>query len=153
MCDNEAACETTVPTEVVSVPQSRRHLRQWLDLLGWPEPARDDILLAVGEAVTNAVEHSTDKPESTGPDQAVVDISARVELDARGARRVRVRILDHGRWREPGADPTRSRFGIPFMFELMDQVTITRGASGTEVTLVAPTVSSPRTPLPQPGTK
>lgn len=68
MCDNEVACEMTVPTDVVSVPQSRRHLRQWLDMLGWPEPARDDILLAVGEAVTNAVEHSADTPESIGPD-------------------------------------------------------------------------------------
>lgn len=146
MCDNDAACETTVPTEVMSVPRSRWHLRQWLDLLGWPQPARDDILLAVGEAVTNAVEHSTDTPGTTGPGQGVVDICARVELDARGARRVQVRILDHGRWREPDTDPTRSRFGLPFMFELMDQVTITRDTSGTEVTLVAPTVSSPTRP-------
>jgi hypothetical protein len=45
----------------------RRQLRRWLEVLGWPREHADDLLLAVDEAVSNAVEHAYPGPI---PDQA-----------------------------------------------------------------------------------
>lgn len=148
MCQDLNVCETSVPVAVVSVPRSRRHLRAWLDELGWPPPARDDVLLAVGEAVTNAVEHSGDLVESIDPAEQVVDITASVETTT-GSRRMRVRVCDHGRWREPGRGPERLRFGISVMFGLMDEVSIVRSPVGTEVTLLSSWVPDSMTAPPR----
>jgi serine/threonine-protein kinase RsbW len=55
---------------------------------GWAADDRDDVVLAVDEAVQNAIEHGSE------PDAPVV-----VELEADGER-AHVRVRDHGR---PGA--------------------------------------------------
>jgi anti-sigma regulatory factor (Ser/Thr protein kinase) len=148
MCRNQSVCETALAAEVVSVPRSRRHLRAWLDSLGWPPDAREDVLLAVGEAVTNAIEHSGPVVENPYPSEPVVEITASVEVEDR-SRHIRVRVADHGRWREPSEDPERCRFGIPFMFEVMDEVSILRHHSGTHVTLLSPPVPGSVTAPPQ----
>ncbi|MGY2063826.1 ATP-binding protein, partial [Nocardia gipuzkoensis] len=52
--DSLAVVITATPDEV---PDLRDRLRGWLDGLGVEFQRRSDILLAVGEAVTNAIEH------------------------------------------------------------------------------------------------
>ncbi|NIB31898.1 ATP-binding protein [Pseudonocardia sp. MCCB 268] len=84
----------------------------------------------VNEAVTNAVEHSGDVPDSVGPVEQVVIIAAEVE-QTRAGRRLRIWVRDHGRWREPAADPEPRGLGLPLMSELTEQMLINRGEIGT----------------------
>ena len=47
-----------LPANPVAIPVARYQVRRWLAALSWPAAALDDIVLAVSEAVTNAVEHA-----------------------------------------------------------------------------------------------
>jgi hypothetical protein len=42
----------------VVASMARDRVRQWLTALGWPAGQCDDIVLAVSEAVGNAIEHA-----------------------------------------------------------------------------------------------
>jgi anti-sigma regulatory factor (Ser/Thr protein kinase) len=143
MCQDPSECETSVPAQRESVPWSRRHLRQWLDVVGWPSPGREDILLAACEAVANAVEHAGGGRAAGvgGPgEQQTVRVTATVELQL-GARRVRVSVGDRGRWCEPDErddGASRPRRGLSLMSEVMAEVSVLRGENGTEVTMVGP---------------
>ncbi|BBG04059.1 MULTISPECIES: ATP-binding protein [Pseudonocardia] len=129
----------TVPVAPRSVPLARTHFREWLEFLGWPQAGSDDVLLVVNEAVTNAVEHSGDVPDSVGGAEQIVEISADVEVTG-VTRQLRIRVRDRGRWREPPADPGYRGHGLPMMFELMEQVVIHRGETGSEVMLLTAAV-------------
>lgn len=58
MCRSDTVCTVAVATHPRAVGETRTHFRDWLRHLRWPDPGREDVLLAVNEAVTNAVEHS-----------------------------------------------------------------------------------------------
>lgn len=140
MCQSLTACSVTLPIAPQSVRTARAHLREWLEFLDWPQPGGYDLLLlAVNEAVSNAVEHSGDVADSIGPIEQVVDIIAAVEVTAT-TRQLRIRVRDHGRWREPPTDPGHRGYGMRLMFELAEQVSIHRGPIGTEITLLSTTV-------------
>jgi anti-sigma regulatory factor (Ser/Thr protein kinase) len=70
-----------------------------------------------------------------------------VEEVGGGARRVRVRISDSGRWQPIEPDPSLRGRGLFMMDALMDEVTIRRGESavddGTEVVLLSPAAPPP----------
>lgn len=96
---------------------ARAEMRDWLEL---EQPGRwiDDVLLACGEAMDNALEHG--------------DPPIRVCLHSRNTA-VTVTISDNGTWRVSADVPTRG-LGIPIMTALMDSLTVdTR--SGTTIVL------------------
>jgi anti-sigma regulatory factor (Ser/Thr protein kinase) len=109
---------------VRAVPESlsamRRSLGAWLGGLGACEDEVYDVLLAVGEAGANAVEHAY------GPVDEEFAVTAEVENGE-----VHITIADQGRWR-PARGTNRGR-GIDLMRQLMDEVDVTIAEHGTVV--------------------
>jgi Histidine kinase-like ATPase domain len=110
------------PSLLTSVRTMRVELRPVLDLTGLPDHELDDLILAAGEAATNAVEHAR------LPTLPFFDVSTEV-----GAHRARIVIQDHGRWRTPTAGGDRGH-GLQ-MIGLLADATLTVGSRGTTVVL------------------
>ncbi len=105
---------------------ARQRLSDWLDRVGLGGEQRDALLLAVGEAVANAIDHG-----SCGDESQIV----RVELALRG-RTIIASVSDSGQW-QPGVDgyfSGRGR-GHLLMESLTDDVSIDTDQHGTIVTL------------------
>jgi serine phosphatase RsbU (regulator of sigma subunit)/anti-sigma regulatory factor (Ser/Thr protein kinase) len=101
----------------------RADLRTWLEAQGASPDDVFDMLVAVNEACTNAVEHPLDSPR------------AEVTLEAeRAGREVSIVISNPGRWRPQSRRADRGR-GLVFMRALMDDVEVQRSDSGTSVLL------------------
>jgi anti-anti-sigma factor len=103
----------------------RRSLARWLD------PVEADIVdvtavqHAVGELVTNVVEHS----ESSGP--AAVTVTASLTSDG-----VLVcTVADTGRWRTPSKSPTGRGHGLAMVRGLVDRLDLTTTRDGTSAVL------------------
>ena len=122
-------CEIVVPASASSLAAVRKWLRSWLEELGWPTEAAQDIVLAVNEAITNVVEHAYPSRRGgssagdvgevgAGDGAALIEVRAAVEpvgeprsangdrhatvLGVRavaGLRRVRAWVRDRGVWR------------------------------------------------------
>jgi len=109
-----------------SVPSSIRAMRlelaPVLDLAGLPREEVDDLVLAAGEAASNAVEHAE------SPVLPFFDVLTEV-----GAERARIVVQDHGRWRAPTFEGERGR-GLQMIGVLAD-ATLTVGTRGTTVVL------------------
>jgi serine phosphatase RsbU (regulator of sigma subunit)/anti-sigma regulatory factor (Ser/Thr protein kinase) len=105
------------PEELAAV---RRLLRGWLVDLGADRRAIEAVLLASGEACTNAVEHAY------GPGDQTFRLRGWREGDD-----VVLVIRDHGRWRPPRGQ-NRGR-GLGLMETFMDAVEVAPDESGTEV--------------------
>ena len=103
----------------VAVPVARHQIRRWLAALSWPAAQLNDIVLAVSEAVTNAVEHAY-------VDQlpGVIEIRGVVEALVTGQHRVTVIVRDYGRWRLAPTHDEHGHHGISIMRACMDTVTI-----------------------------
>lgn len=110
---------------------TRDGLRRWLQATGLPQRARDEVLIAAGEACSNVVEHSGAQP---GPDaQPAAIIRATCEPS-----RVRVVVTDRGKWKDPvtvSGRGSRGR-GRLMMAGLVDDVMIRTGPTGTTVELI-----------------
>lgn len=112
---------------------ARHRLRDWLDATGVREPQLGELLVAAGEAWTNAYEHSG----ATGPGRR-----GRCRVDAHVEHgRIHLRICDPGRWKTPrtvsaGDLQLRGR-GRMLMAALADTVNVDTGAQGTSVELIA----------------
>jgi len=113
------------PSAPQSVPALRRALRRLFSTAGLDEDQSYDLLLAVCEAATNAIEHAQD------PIEPFVDVTAEV-----GGGRVVITVRDHGQWRERGPSMDRGR-GSTLMSAFAD-VTAVPGPEGTTVTIRAP---------------
>jgi len=109
------------PADLVAL---RRELRGWLAAWVPPGEVQRDVLLAVAEAVSNAVEHGV----SDDRDQPIVVVATRAD------DQVRVTVRDHGVWREPVPSTERGR-GLGIMRVLMDDVVVERHDDGTVVRL------------------
>src|SRR5215211_33998 len=100
----------------------RRMLRHWLASVGASRAELEDIVVAVSEAATNAIEHAY------GPIEASYRVEGRLSAD-----RVVVTLTDSGSWRERrGAERGR---GTHLMRELMDAFEVRRSGAGTVVEL------------------
>jgi serine/threonine-protein kinase RsbW len=109
----------------------RDRLRDWLHRHGVGEPELHEILIAAGEACTNAVEHS-------GAERSLADPAAWIEATC-DETTVRILVADRGVWKEP--DPAqalggRRGRGRLLMTRLMDHVDIRTGSTGTTVQLL-----------------
>src|SRR5436305_9295208 len=83
-----------LPADPIAISVARKQVRRWLARLSWPAGQLDDIVLAVSEAVSNAIEHAyLDQPPG------VVEVRGGIETTPGGQRRVTVIVRDHGRWR------------------------------------------------------
>ena len=114
--------DVAFPASPESSPQLRRALRAFLEQSRIEYGRVDDVLLAAGEAISNAIEHAYRGADGT------VRLVAFV-----AARRLVVEVRDSGRWRLEG-DPERGR-GLGIMRALVDRVSIESTRSGTNVRL------------------
>lgn len=133
---DESGSVVTLTARSTSAGVARAMARAWLDAVGWPQPSHDDIVYAINEAVSNAIEHAYSPNEPAG----TVELALNVERDRRGTRRVRAEVRDHGRWRPPPADNEGRRRGLVLMRALMDELTIRPGRAtetGTSVVLLS----------------
>lgn len=114
----------TLDSSPGAIAVARTRLREWL--LGSPVPQRlwHDVLLAAGEACTNAVEHA----QLAGP-AARIAVTASQTDDG-----LTVRISNRGHWKQSSGDPRRG-LGIPIMRQTAEQLAIRTGAASTTVEL------------------
>jgi serine phosphatase RsbU (regulator of sigma subunit)/anti-sigma regulatory factor (Ser/Thr protein kinase) len=105
-----------------SLAPLRRALGRWLDANDVAPQVAYDIVLAVNESATNAIEHAY------GPGTASFDFEAVRDGDA-----VELVVRDSGHWR-PARGDHRGR-GLNVMRATMDSVDVDRGTTGSEVRL------------------
>jgi anti-sigma regulatory factor (Ser/Thr protein kinase) len=112
-----------LPAESASTALGRAALRRFFASSQLDERRTYDALVAVGEAISNAIEHAyAGRPNQT------FSLRARYE----GASCV-VIVEDGGAWRQDAGEP-RGR-GVSMMHRLSDECTIARSANGTSVIL------------------
>ena len=120
--------DLVLPAEPQFLRPSRAEIGAWLTGLGATE--HDMFLLqhALGELMTNAIEHAFE----TGPrpDQPIVTLHA--VLGREGC--VEARITDQGRWREPARRSSRGR-GLALTAQLVESMRVEPTAAGTVATL------------------
>lgn len=119
-----APLDLDMAANVEELAASRTLLRGWLESAGVPADQALDVLIAVGEALANAIEHGhRDSP------------NGRVRLRAIALPdRLQLTVIDTGSWKAPAEIPAIHRGrGIALMKALMHDVTIESEATGTTV--------------------
>jgi anti-anti-sigma factor len=127
-----------VRADPAALGEVRRAVREWLVGAEVDPATREDVLLASGEALANAVEHAYIGRE-TG--------TAEVELSLAEDRTLQLRVRDGGEWRTPSEDPGLRGRGFFLMRNLMDRVDLQHDAAGTEVRMTL----RPRAAVPAPA--
>jgi PAS domain S-box-containing protein len=113
-----------LPADPAQLAVVRRTVRQWAASAGLGDDLSEDLLLAMGEAAANAVEHAY-------RDGASGDWY--YEVARRGDGSLDVLVQDWGSWRPPPADPGFRGRGVEFVRHLADEVSFERGVTGTTV--------------------
>ncbi|MGH3766918.1 MAG: ATP-binding SpoIIE family protein phosphatase [Pseudonocardiaceae bacterium] len=114
--------DLVVPALPWSLRDIRVAVRRWLSAVGAAPRAVADLLIAVGEASSNAVEHAY------GPGGGKVMVHLELQLPD-----VLATVRDTGRWRPPRHDD-RGR-GTLFMRDCSDDLRIDHGPTGTNVVI------------------
>ncbi len=114
---------------VLALPWSLRDIRvamrRWLSVVGAAPRTVADLLVAVGEACTNAVEHAY------GPGGGIVAVRMELQLP-----NVLATVRDTGRWRSPGGENRENRGrGMLLMRNCSDELRIDHGPTGTAVVI------------------
>jgi serine phosphatase RsbU (regulator of sigma subunit)/anti-sigma regulatory factor (Ser/Thr protein kinase) len=110
-----------LPAEPRSLAPLRHTIRRWLREAGATEEEAFEILVACGEACSNAIQH----PHGARGADLEVEIALR-------DGEVRFDVRDSGTWRTA---PTGGGLGVPLMNRLMDRVEVDRRGDGTTVRL------------------
>jgi anti-sigma regulatory factor (Ser/Thr protein kinase) len=114
----------------VSLSVVRERFRRWLDAHYWPQTEVDDVVMAVNEAVTSAVEHT--HPSAVG---AEVRVAARQYAEPDGGRRVIVAVAGGEQW-----TPEPEGFegpGLLMIHACMDAIEVARDVDGTTMLLTS----------------
>jgi anti-sigma regulatory factor (Ser/Thr protein kinase) len=122
-----APLEITVAADPSNLAVLRGELRDWLALAGVDTEDSADALLAIGEAASNAAEHS------------VVGTVGDVQLNVRAAVRgeqLSLTVSDNGRWKTARDFTGHRGHGIKLIKALMDTADVTTGEHGTTVTML-----------------
>ena len=121
-----APLDVSFSAESEQLASVRARLRGWLRSCDISTRMAQDVLVAAGEAIANAIEHG----HRHVPDQ-------QVRLRATSTmNQLRLTISDSGRWRSsPPGDRGLRGHGIALMRALMHQVVIEPGPTGTTVDL------------------
>ena len=122
------------PAEAGQLAAIRAEVHGRLAALGLPGDTEQDLVLAVNEAVTNAVEHAY-RPVAGGGDVELGFWLADAHLH--------IAVVDHGTWREPPVGPRERGFGLGLMDRLVADVALHHDAHGTRVVLRHPLVDTP----------
>lgn len=128
-------CHTTARSFTLALPSALSHtidarhrLRRWMGAIGIDPQRESEILLAIGEALTNAIEHGNrDVPGQT------VSVETFVRDGVLTAT-----VSDAGRWRGDSSISQRSRKrgrGLTLIYGLSDHVDTVRTWQGTRITL------------------
>lgn len=117
----------TVPADPASLAVIRSELRHWLAVAGVDSETAADTLLAVGEAASNATEHSV-----LGADH---DVELTVDAVVSGDRLL-FTVADNGRWKPPPESPGHRGHGIRLINALVDDADLVTGAQGTTVQMI-----------------
>src|ERR1700722_12701685 len=128
-----------VPASLDHIAEARHRLRDWISGVAVDPQRESDILLAIGEAVTNAIEHGS------GSD-ATKTVS--IEAFLRG-HTVTATISDAGQWSGDSSASQRNLQrgrGLTMINGLADDVKTSRTPGGTRITL-----SFERAVLPESG--
>jgi anti-sigma regulatory factor (Ser/Thr protein kinase) len=114
-----------LPAIPASLAVIRAHLRGWLPTAAVKPSTAAEVLLAVGEAASNAVEHAV----RGAARNVVVEVTARATDSG-----LALTVKDNGRWHAPPPSPQGQRgHGSRLMRALVDTVTITPTPQGTTV--------------------
>ena len=122
-------------SQLDSVTAVRRRLGKWFDQLDAAPDDRDALQLAIGEVVTNAVEHAY-PPHRPGP----VLIDATLRDDGY----LECRVTDHGEWKPPDPALAHRGHGLMVAGHMADDLVVSHpprqagdpsGTRGTVVTL------------------
>jgi serine phosphatase RsbU (regulator of sigma subunit)/integral membrane sensor domain MASE1/anti-sigma regulatory factor (Ser/Thr protein kinase) len=122
--DVPAQLSRRVPAEATLLRSLRGDLRLWLEGNGVGSNAAAEIVLACGEALSNAVEHAY-----AGATAGEIELHASRDGDV-----LRFEIRDRGTWRPEDHLPHRG-WGRSIMRALADQVDAASDESGTTVTM------------------
>lgn len=122
------ALQVSIAPDLRALRQVRASLRAWLATVGVDEV--DDVVLAVDEAVSNAVEHGHQADGDRDGRPSPITVTAYVA----GDDMVQIEVRDHGSWRVPTPNGDRGR-GIGIMRSIMDEVDVRSSATGTVVVM------------------
>jgi anti-sigma regulatory factor (Ser/Thr protein kinase) len=121
------ALHVRTPRSVTAVPMLRKRARAWLRAVGVDGAVAEAVLLATGEAVSNAVEHAY-PPDGEGDVELTMSLGSQ---DHPGD--VLVSVVDAGRWRPAPADAGFRGRGLAMIRALADSAETTTGPHGTSV--------------------
>lgn len=115
-----------LPAIPASLAVIRAGLRTWLPTAQVTPSAAADILLAVGEAASNAVEHAVRGTAG----EVELEVTARATTTG-----LALTVKDNGRWHAPRMSERSAQrgHGSRLMRALVDTVTITPSPQGTTV--------------------
>jgi PAS domain S-box-containing protein len=121
-----AKLQLRLPAAASNLAEVRAELRRWLPAAAIDDDTAAQVLVAVGEAASNCVEHANRE------DRCPVLMVMTAEIVAQG---LAVSVADNGRWRPPRPAPHRGN-GVAVMKALCDDVTITTAEDGTRVEML-----------------
>lgn len=136
--DLDAVISMVLMADPVSLSVVRQRFRRWLGNLRWPDQEIDDVVMAVNEAVSNAIEQI--HPSEIG---AEVRVAARQYAEPDGGRRVLVAVAGGKLWR-PEPSGFRGQ-GLLMIHSCMDDVGVSREHDG--ITMMMTSAKVP--PLPR----
>ena len=113
--------EARLPAEPARLAPVRRAVVAWAGAAALPEDVVEDLQLALGEALANAIEHAY-------RDQPAGECAYSVSWTPDGG--VDVRVDDLGTWRPVPADPGFRGRGLMLIRELAEHVVVEPGRSG-----------------------
>jgi serine/threonine-protein kinase RsbW len=121
--DLDAVISMVLMADPVSLSVVRQRFRRWLAALCWPEEEVDDVVMAVNEAVSNAIEQI--HPSEIG---AEVRVAARQYAELDGGGRILIAVAGGKLWSpEPASFPGQ---GLLMIHSCMDDVGVSREHDG-----------------------
>lgn len=114
----------------------RRTLRVWMTEREVDEVHREDLLLAVNEAVTNVVDHAYRGVQMPGCVEVDIELTHERDRDGGPERWATIAVTDYGIWRSERADRGFRGRGLRMIQACTDWRHVERRAGGTRVTMV-----------------
>ncbi|SDF73520.1 PAS domain S-box-containing protein [Lentzea fradiae] len=122
-----APLDLSFPAEANRLHETRGTVRDWLRQCGFSPGRAQSVLLAVGEACANAIEHAY---------RGTRRRDVRIRLETAGDAALLATVADSGTWKTPMDDPEARRGrGTTIMLSMMDEVAILPDPTGTTVTM------------------